>query len=384
MSPITGFMAKYWTHSHSHIGFLGWIFTALVTLGYGMLLPDSPKINRSVYRLLIYFQVAVMGMLVTFPLMGYAAPSIIFSTLHLVLSSIYAFIFFRNAEKNDLSSKFMKAALVFMLISNIGPLALGPIMFTGLKGSLIYDMAVYFYLHFQYNGWFTLAVFALFIKLIKERGIAVDERKCKLMLNLLIYGIILTLALSAFGFEYLNLMRMVGFTGTALQLGAGFILVSILFRAIGHNKLLSNTWIKWFMGLSLFSWLLKIILQFISVFPVFSDFAYVNRDAIMTYLHLSFLGFTSCFLFGIFIINKVLSVSNVISRVALGLFSVMVVLMELTIGIKSLPQYLDIHNLHLVKTSLFIQSMILLISLTALVFFSFYREKKINLNASNA
>ncbi len=369
MSPITGFIARYWTHSHSHTGFLGWIFTALVTLGYGMLLPDSPKINRRIYRLLIYFQLSVLGMLVTFPFMGYAAPSIIFSTFHLVLSFIFAFIFYRSAEKNDLSSKFMKVALVFMLISNIGPLALGPIMVAGLKGSPIYEMAVYFYLHFQYNGWFTLAVFALFIKLIEKKGIGVDERKGKLMLNLLIYGIISTLALSAFGFEYKTLMRMIGFTGAAFQLGAGFIFVGILYKAIGHNKLFSNTWIKWFMGLSLFSWLLKVILQFMSVFPVFSDFVYISRDAIMTYLHLSFLGFTSCFLFGIFIINKVLSVSNVLSRVALGLFSGMVIFMELTIGLKSLPQYLDLQNLHLVKTSLFIQSMILLISLIVLLFF---------------
>jgi uncharacterized membrane protein len=88
----------------------------LVLLGFEFLLPKNAKINRSVYRLIIYFQVAVLGMLVTFPFMGYAAPSILFSTLHLVLSVVFVKLFFRNADQKNPATKFMRVGLIFMLI----------------------------------------------------------------------------------------------------------------------------------------------------------------------------------------------------------------------------------------------------------------------------
>ena len=369
--PISGFADRYWIHAHSHVGFLGWVFTALFILGFGMLLPKNRKINRKIYRLLIYFQIAVLGMLVTFPFMGYAAPSIIFSTFHLILSFVYALVFFKNADKNDLASKFMKAALVFMLISSIGPLVLGPVIVMGLKGTAWYDMSIYFYLHFQYNGWFTLAVFALLIKQMEQMGILVDARKGKLILKLLVYSTILTFALSALGFGFSLFVNLIGFVGAVLQIWAGFILVKMLFFNSNISKIIINNWVKWFLGVALFSWLLKIILQFWSAFPAISNFAFFNRDAIMTYLHLSFLGFTSCFLIGLLISRRYLSASGSISKLGFGLFLVGVVVMEFTIGMKSLPQFLSLEMFQSIKFILFVDAFILFISIFILLFFAF-------------
>lgn len=369
--PISDFAIRYWTHGHSHVGFLGWIFTAIVILGFGMLLPKNAKINRRIYRLVIYFQIAVLGMMATFPFMGYALPSILFSTFHMILSLVYAIVFFRNADKNDLASKFMKAALVFMLLSSLGPLALGPVMVMGLKGTPWYDMAIYFYLHFQYNGWFTLAVFSLLIKLLEQAGILVDIKKGRAILKLLIYGIIMTLALSALGFGFSPYVRIVGFAGAALQQWAGFILLKMLFVKSELYKILINSWVKWFFGLALFSWLVKVMMQFLSSFPLISNFAYFNREAIMTYLHLSFLGFTSCFIIGLCIVKNYLSTSNPISRIGFGLFLAGVVSMELTIGIKSLPQFLSLSLLKSIDTVLFAESLLLFISIAMMLFFAF-------------
>ncbi len=371
VSPISDFAERYWIHGHSHVGFLGWVFLALLTLGYGMLLPKNAKINRRIYRLLIYFQIAVLGMLVTFPFMGYAAPSIIFSTFHMILSLVYMIVFFKNAIENDLASKFMKAALVFMLISNLGPIALGPIMVMGLKGTAWYDMAIYFYLHFQYNAWFTLAIFALLIKLLEQTGVFVDLKKGKLMLKLLVYATIMTLALSALGFGFSPYVRLVGFAGAVLQLWAGFLLLKLLFVKSDLPKRLISGWVKWFLGLALFSWLLKITMQFLSAFPAISSFTYFNREAIMTYLHLSFLGFASSFLIGVLIEKKYFSTSSLISRVGFGLFLVGVVLMELTIGLKSMPQFLSLKIFKSINIALFVESLMLFFSISMLLFYAF-------------
>ena len=367
--PIPGLVERYWIHAHSHTGFLGWIFMILVLLGFEFLLPKNAKINRSVYRLIIYFQVAVLGMLVTFPFMGYAAPSILFSTLHLVLSIVFVKLFFRNADQKNPATKFMRVGLIFMLISSIGPLALGPIIVLDLRDSYWYEMAVYFYLH--YNGWFTLAVFALLIYLMEVSGLSLWVRNRKLLYRLLVFSAIMTLALSALGFSDSLPLRLVGMIGALLQLLAGFVLLKLLFLRNDLRLLLPNSWVKWFFGVALFSWLMKIMMQFLSAIPVVTEFAYLSRDAIMTYLHLSFLGFTSCFVIGVLIRQNYLKTDSVMARVGFVAFLVAVVTMELTIGLKSIPQYLDLQLYRSVNTLLLIESIVLFGSIFIMLFFAF-------------
>ena len=369
--PVNGFIDRYWIHAHSHTGFLGWIFMVLAIMSYSMFLPKNGNINRRMYRVMIYCQIAVLGMVVTFPIMGYAALSILFSTLHMVIALLFVVIFFRNAVKTDLAAKFIKAGLVFMVISSLGPLALGPIVVTGMRDTLWYNMAIYFYLHFQYNGWFTMAIFGLLFKLLEQLGLFVDEQKVKLFYRLLVYGIIMTLTLSFLGFGPSPYVRIVGILGAVLQLWAGYLLLRILFLKSDLSQLLVNNWLKWFFGMALFSWLLKIMLQFLSVIPVITDFVYLNRDAIMTYLHLSFLGFSTCFIIGLFIFKRHLYITGKVSQLGFLLFLVGVGLMELTIGLRSLPQYLSLEFFSLLNYLLFFESILLFVSVFIMMLFSF-------------
>jgi hypothetical protein len=371
--PISGFNVRYWIHGHSHVAFLGWVFTALAVLGYALFLPDNPNINRKIYRLILFFQTALLGMLVTFPIMGYAIPSIIFSTVHMVLSLFYALLFFKYAPKKYLSVKFMKAALIFMLVSSFGPLALGPIMVMGFKGTPLYDMAIYFYLHFQYNGWFTLASFAILIRLAEDHGLKIQPRTGKLFFKLMVFSAILTLALSALGFATKSYVILVGLAGAVLQLWAGVLIIKFI---IDQRKQLFrniNKWVSLFYGIALFSWFVKIIMQFLSAIPVLTTFAYANREAIMTYLHLSFLGFTSCFLIGVFISRKYLITNRVHVKTAYILFLISVILMLLTIGLKALPQLLTLEFFKILNISLLVESLVLLCSILMLIFFAFLK-----------
>lgn len=374
--PIPEVSTRNWIHAHSHTGFLGWIFMALAVLAFAIFLPKTARLNRRMYRLLIYLEVAVIGMLVTFPFMGYALPSILFSSFHMILTVLFVVLFFRHANKQDLSSKFMKSALIFMLISGLGPLALGPIMVSGLKGTAVYDMAIYFYLHFQYNGWFTLAVFALAIRLIEDLGMKDELKSGTLALRLLVYATILTLALSALGFSESPYVRWVGLFGAALQLAAGFILLKIFFIKVRITPYLKNSWVKWCFGIALFSWLTKIMMQFLSGIPLITEFAYFNREAIMTYLHLSFLGFTSCFLIGILIYNSLLSTSGKLAKIGLGIFLAGIILMELALGLKSLPQIITVESFKFLSQLLFIDAILVFIGVGMLMFYAFILRQK--------
>lgn len=345
-------------------------------MAFALMIPKNSAINRRMYRLLIYLQLSVLGMLVTFPFMGYAAPSIFFSTVHMVLSLIFVLFFFKNTDSEDLSVKYMRVALVFMLISGLGPLALGPMMVLEMKGTPLYDMAVYFYLHFQYNAWFTLAIFGLFIKLIENLGFPIKYKKGRLILNLLVYASILTLALSALGFETFWYVRIVGSLGATFQVMAGFIFLVLVLKNLHLARSVSNTFASWFFGIALFTWLVKIMMQFISVIPVISDFVYFNREAIMTYLHLSFLGFASCFLIGLMIIKKVLSVENRMAKSGYLMFLLGIILMEITLGIKSFPHLLEIEMIKVLNLFLLLEGILLFVSIAILLFFGFIIPKR--------
>jgi hypothetical protein len=134
---------------------------------------------------------------------------------------------------------------------------------------------------------------------------------------------------------------------------------------------LFNDWVKWFFGVALASWLVKIMMQFLSPLPFISEFAYFNREAIMTYLHLSFLGFTSCFLIGLLIVKNFLSISGIISKIGFGLVLVGVVLMELTIGLKSFPQFLNLSMFKLLNAALFGESLMLFFGIAILLFYAY-------------
>ena len=154
---------KYIVHSHSHIALLGWIYTGLTTLIYKLYLVDKPIDKK--YKLLFWStQVTIIGMLVTFPFIGYAMLSIVFSTLFLIVSYWFVYLFLKHTsteQKKTNSYKLIRAALWFMVLSSIGPWTLGVIMNTLGSSSSWYRNAIYFYLHFQYNGWFIIALFGI-------------------------------------------------------------------------------------------------------------------------------------------------------------------------------------------------------------------------------
>ena len=53
-----------------------------------------------------------------------------------------------------------------MVISTMGPWAIAVISAKGLAGSEYFNAAIYFFLHFQYNGWFAFAIIGLFFWLL--------------------------------------------------------------------------------------------------------------------------------------------------------------------------------------------------------------------------
>ena len=79
--------------------------------------------------------------------------------------------------KKRFSWRLIKTSLYYLFISSLGPWAVGGVMATLGTDTIWYLLAIYFYLHFQYNGWFILALFGVLFYIFEGAGLQFPQKK---------------------------------------------------------------------------------------------------------------------------------------------------------------------------------------------------------------
>jgi hypothetical protein len=291
---ISGFDFNYFLHAHSHVAMLGWVYLALVT-GIIWLVDGEPGFQKPVFKRLLWAtQVAVIGMLFTFPFQGYGAFSIAFSTLHILLSYGFTYVIAKEWRQNTghlpgLTRKFLAGALTFMVLSSFGPWALAYIGAEGMKDAPAYDQAIYFYLHFQYNGWFTFALIALWLAFIQPKA----DKKAIWGFWLLFLATFPAYGLSLLGFDLPVYVDALAWLAAAVQLiGFGLILPTFL-SGKPYFPATFNTLEKGLFYLAFFFLASKFLLQLLSIIPALQTLAFATRPIIIGFLHWVMVGFVS-------------------------------------------------------------------------------------------
>lgn len=290
--PITNINAtyKYIVHTHSHIALLGWVYIALTTVLYHVGIHTN-QIKK--YRLIFWStQFTIIGMLLSFPFIGYALYSIIFSTLFLFCSYWFYFFFKKNHTLNptSISCKFIATSLLFMVISSIGPWLLGIIMNTVGTTSHWYKNAIYFYLHFQYNGWFIFCLIGLFYFILEKKQIQFSLKRAQLFYQLMLISCLLTLFLSFLWIKPPMIVYGIAGIGAVLQVFAFTVFYQQLkaIRVAIKNSFNLNIYLL--LQLVLVFFFLKVILQSATSIPYFAALTATIVDFVVGYLHLIFLG----------------------------------------------------------------------------------------------
>ena len=278
------FVFKNALHAHSHFAFGGWVLPIITWLIMRYFPVPVQKLSFHHWRNIIVLMLfSSYGMLVSFPFNGYDIFSIIFSTISLGASVYLAIVLWKAmAGMNSIAVKYLRAALVFMILSSIGPLSTGPLIATGMAGTTLYFNAIYFYLHFQYNGWFTFALLAV---LYQFAGIH-SQRMAALAFVLLTAGCTITFFLSVLWNSPGIFFNISGAAGAILQL-AGFY---FLCRSI---KISRNGFTSRLIILALTVLGVKFLLQLAGSLPIAASMAYENRNLIIAFLHMVLLGFVS-------------------------------------------------------------------------------------------
>ncbi|WP_299121122.1 hypothetical protein [uncultured Tenacibaculum sp.] len=366
------FTYRFVVHTHSHIALLGWVYTAITTLIFKMYLSEL-NIKSKYQKIFWATQVTIIGMLVTFPFTGYALFSIIFSTLFLIISYVYAYLIIKNTskeQKRTQSYKCIRIALWYMIISSIGPWALGVIMKTAGSGSDLYKNAIYFYLHFQYNGWFILALFGIGFYILEKQNIRISKSVFNIFFWLMNLGVILTFGISLLWMKpHLGVYLVSG-------LGAVFQLISfvyLIYKLRDFKEKIKKSYSSFFLKtlkVVVLLFFLKLVFQLLGTIPEIANRTASNIDLVIGYLHWIFLGVVSiCLLLFLYSFKLI-----TLSKRSIVFYVVGFLLTEVLIFYKELISWFNLLLIDFYFEALVIVSFIFFIAITY-IFMSQFKRK---------
>ncbi len=308
-------------HGHSHTAMLGWVYMALYALFAAYFLDN--RANYKFYHGLFWVtQVSVLGMWISFPLQGYGPASIVFSTLHILLSYVWAWRFWADTRHQPArwSLRFARASIVFMVLSTLAIWSIGPILMGGLRSSTFFHLAVQFFLHFQFNGWFIFGALALALRFVEQNGIVLPAKRLRLFFWLLVISCLLTYALAVAWSNPLPIVFAVNGTGVTIQLAALVAYLILIWPLRKDILALFSGWDKTFVVIAFLSFVGKILIQAVVVVPFIAKAAYTIRNYVIGFIHLILLGALSSLIFSLALHAGILSRHNRVTRIGLGVF----------------------------------------------------------------
>lgn len=334
------FSQKNIQHAHSHFAFAGWITHALYVLMIQFVLKNLPLLDPKNYkRIIIANLICSYGMLFSFSYQGYSILSIILSTITIIIACFFAFYYFKdlkNIDDSNPSKPWFKAALLFNIISSLGTFYLAYMMASRNFNEHLYLASVYFYLHFQYNGFFIFSCFGIFFSVCNT--IFPQFKYDKLFFKLFYVSFIPAYFLSTLWAKLPIWLYIIVVIAAFIQVFAWFKIVKAIKTALTLGGTILNkfqTYLFLFVGIA-FS--IKLLLQLGSTIPALSDLAFGFRPIVIAYLHLVLLAVISVFILS-FLFTFKLIVVNKLTTIAFSVFVIGIFLNELVLGVQGVAAF---------------------------------------------
>ena len=329
-----GINYKYFLHTHSHIALLGWLYNlALIFIGFTYFKKDVKKFNSIFW----VSQLTFLGMLFSFPFQGYAFWSISFSTLYLFASYWLVIEIFRSSVglKEQIEIKLLRAGGIFLVLSSLGPFALGAIMAKGIQESIWYSLSIYWFLHFLFNGFFYTVFLALLLTELKKK-VEVTATKLKWVYSLTVFSIIPLYAEFAIEAIPSNWVILFAFMSSLAQLASIILIFNELKLYLVHD---SNIIKKALLGLALIALFLKVSFQLLTSFPLLHQMIFNSKSTLVIgYLHMVMLGMFSLFFIWLIIEKEVIQLTKLL-KIGIVFFMTGVLISELLLFSQGTANY---------------------------------------------
>lgn len=279
---------KHMLHAHSHVAMMGWGFIVLVAAFRYLLLSHTnrPEVFQ---RVLVLNTFASVGMAISFAVQGYGAVSIAFSTAHLLIAYYFAYHTLGQISTHcsGLVKFFSKWAVIWMLVSTLGLWILAPVSALVGKSSPLYHASIQFFLHFQFNGWFTYGILALLVFFLERSGL-----KLKLSKPVrwgLHASLVLTYALSITWSTPKDFLFYINSLGVIIQLVIYLIICVKMGRSILKMQIKPSV-VHILLWAGVMSLMLKILIQSAVVIPYIAEVSYTIRNFVIGFIHMTMLG----------------------------------------------------------------------------------------------
>ncbi|KQO17291.1 hypothetical protein [Paenibacillus sp. Leaf72] len=368
---LPGLRYDYLLHAHSHLALLGWGYMALFLLFLAVFFNSASGRAGGVFKekkirvMLVITQLTLAGMFFAFCIQGYAAVSISFSTLQILLSYWFAGWAWRRlaviaregakpergvhselqqvqgtgshpSTRQPLSFLFVKGSLLCLVISSLGPWGLAMLSANGLKGSPLYEAAIYFYLHFQYNGWFTLGLFAVLLRLMEQRQITYSVKIVRLLFWMYALAMPPAFLLSVLWLKIGLAAQLAAALAAVIQWAAILLFCAVLLKARFALSAVFTGWAARLLVLALLLAAIKATLELGLIVPQLAEAIYQSRSIVIGYLHLTLLGFVSCLCLALFLQQGWLNGRGRIAYIGYMSFIAGFMLNELTLFLQGL------------------------------------------------
>ena len=368
--PLPFIEQKHLLHGHSHFAFAGWVSLSLYILTIYLLQPGEALLKKMEW-LLVAQQMASYGMLFTFPVTGYATASISFSTMSILISWAFAWLVIKELierQQNTLEKKWLIASQLCNVISSLGTFTLAYLMVTKNLRQDWYFGSVYFFLHFQYNGFFLFTIGALFIHYLSNTLKFIDTIAANRFYYLLLLSLIPAWFLSLMWMRIPSWMYYSAVAAALIQLAAIWYFIKLLYSQRQRFQTETHATGKWFWYASGLAFIAKIILQGLSAIPQLNTYAFGVRPIVIGFLHLVLLVFVSLFLIGYFLEKGMLTVTGRSAKMVAFVLLASVLLNELFLLLQGITA-MSYNTIPYMNHALLICALLIFITLSLLLLF---------------
>jgi len=355
------FEQKNLLEAHSHFAFTGWISQTLMVLMVMSIQRFLDERAIKIYKaIFIANLVCAYCMLISFTFTGYGVISIAFSSLSILISYYFSWHFIkhlRTTAKSSASKNWYIAALTFNILSSFGTYALVYMMVTKSMPELGYLGSIYFFLHFQYNGWFLFGCFGLLWDKLCE--LVPEMQSNKSVFWMFFLACLPAYFLSTLWMNFPPWLYWIIVLSAIVQViawGKLLLLIRQHIKVIKNSLEVFSKYIFLFVAITCS---IKFLLQLFSTIPVISKLAFGFRPIVIAYLHLVLLAVISVFILAwLFSFNFIKT--NKLSKTALLIFIGGVFLNEFALMIQGVASFSYFPVPH-INEALFIIAVVMLL-----------------------
>lgn len=315
--------------AHSHFAFGGWVTLCVMTLLVDTVLVPARR-DKKIYQWILWgIALTSFGMLLSFPFQGYGPVSIVASTLFIFFTYAFTWAFLSDLRKTPAIKPvrwLVTAALLSLVVSSVGPFTLAYIMATHSGNAFLFRDAVYTFLHFQYNGFFTLSVFALLLSGVRHAADPARVKRMQVFTVFLSLSIIPSLFLSLLWHSYNPYIRAAALLGCALNILTIIFFLRLIWN--GRFLLFDHPIARTLLIFALVSFVIKMLLQTGTTIPSLGNAVFGFRPIIIGFLHLVFLGLVTFYMLAHLIERGIFSMEKAFARFAIGFFCAAIIINE--------------------------------------------------------